>query len=222
MQARAAIAAGRVAVDGRIVRDPDRWLDPDRCELRLDGAIVERTPRVHLAMHKPTGVVTTRSDERGRPTVYDLLPAGLPFVSPVGRLDQDSSGLLLFTNDTQLAAAISGPASELPKVYRVRLDAPLSPRDIERLRAGAELDGERLLPIGLDPDRADAQRSVWTLREGKNRQIRRLAAACGRAVIDLHRVAIGPLQLGELEVGAVRPLRDEELSALRAAVRRRP
>lgn len=222
MQARAAIAAGRVAVAGRIVRDPDHWLDPDRCELRLDGAIVERTSRVHLAMHKPAGVVTTRSDERGRPTVYDLLPAGLPFVSPVGRLDQDSSGLLLFTNDTQLAAAISGPASKLPKVYRVLLDASLSPRDVERLRAGAELDGERLLPIGLDPDRADAQRSVWTLREGKNRQIRRLAAACGRTVIDLHRVAIGPLQLGELAVGAVRPLRDDELSALRAAVRRRP
>jgi len=214
-QARAAIAAGRVAVDGSIERDPDRWLDPAGAVIELDGVRAERTERCYLAMHKPVGVVTTRADERGRRTVYELLPDGLPFVSPVGRLDRDSSGLLLFTNDTQLADAISGPRGHVPKVYEVDLDAPLGERDAARFAAGMELDGELLLPVAVAfADARDRRRAVLTLREGKNRQIRRMAAACGRTVERLHRVAIGPVRLADLAAGAVRVLAPDELAAL--------
>ncbi len=219
-QAAAAIAAGRVAVDGRITRDPERWVDPDR-GITLDGRVVTRQQRVYLAMHKPVGVVTTRADERKRRTVYDLLPTGTPWVSPVGRLDLDSSGLLLLTNDTQLGEKITGPAGELAKVYEVTLDAPLTDQDVARFRQGLVLpDGTALQPVDVAlPRRGDATSVRLTLREGKNRQIRRMAQACGRTVVRLHRVAIGSLTLGDLAEGAVRRLTATEVRALRAQPR---
>jgi 23S rRNA pseudouridine2605 synthase len=215
-QAREAILAGRVEVGGRVERDPDRWLDPDRAAIRLDGTRVQRQAAVWLALHKPVGVVTTRSDERGRRTVYDLLPPGTPWVGPVGRLDQDSSGLLLLTNDSQLAEAVTGPAQKLPKVYEVDLDRPLSDAAVARFRAGMTLaDGTVLQPVEVGfPHEGDASRIVLVLREGRNRQIRRMAADCGLDVLRLHRVAIGPIALGDLPVARARPLNAGEVEAL--------
>jgi 23S rRNA pseudouridine2605 synthase len=221
--AREAILAGRVAVDGLVERDPDAWLDPDQSAVALDGVRVHRQLAVHLAMHKPLRVVTTRRDERGRPTVYDLLPPGTPKVSPIGRLDLDSSGLLLLTNDTQLGEAISGPGAAVPKTYEVQLDGPLSEADAARFAHGLRLpDGTALQPVKVRfADPADRSLIVLVLREGKNRQIRRMAAACGRSVARLHRVAIGPVVLGDLPPGATRPLTARERAALAELAARR-
>ena len=216
-QARAAIVAGRVRVDGREERDPDRWIDPERGRIELDGRRAMRQKVVWFALHKPTGVITTRSDERGRKTVYELLPAEMPWVFPVGRLDLESSGLLLITNDTRLADAAIRPDSGLAKLYDVSLDAPLPDHDLRRFRAGSALaDGTALRPVGiefLDPERT---RLRITLHEGKNRQIRRMVADCGCEVLRLHRLAIGPIELGDLPEGRIRPLTAAERAALSA------
>ncbi|HLQ39188.1 MAG TPA: pseudouridine synthase [Planctomycetota bacterium] len=222
-QAAAAIRQGRVALDGKPERDPDRWIDPDRGRISLDGAPVLRQETLCYLLHKPAGVVTTRSDERGRRTVYDLLPADLPWLFPVGRLDQDSSGLLLLSNDTRLGETVSGPESRLPKTYDVTFDAPLSHDAADRFRAGMTLaDGTQLLPAKVQfPPESDRTRCHITLTEGKNRQIRRMAEACGRTVVRLHRLTIGPLRLGKLGEGELRPLTAAEHAALKTAVRAR-
>jgi 23S rRNA pseudouridine2605 synthase len=216
-QAREAIVAGRVAVDGLTCVDPDRWVEPGR-GLRLDGAPLTRRSAVVFAFYKPVGVVTTRSDERGRRTVYDLLPAGLPWLSPVGRLDLDSSGLLLLTNDTRLGAAVAGPESEIGKVYDVTLDGPLGDAELTRFATGMRLDdGTQLLPVRVQtPFGGDRRRVLLELREGKNRQIRRMAASIGRVVVRLHRTAVGPVSLGTLQPGGLRSLTDQECLLLRA------
>ncbi|HEX5051141.1 MAG TPA: pseudouridine synthase [Planctomycetota bacterium] len=216
--ARAAIAAGRVAVDGRICRDPDRWVDPDR-GIALDGEPARRRAPAAFAFHKPVDVVTTRADERGRRTIYDLLPADLPWLFPVGRLDRDSSGLLVLTNDTGLGAALTGSA--LAKVYDVTFDRAVSDAELAPFRAGMRLpDRTELRPVRARPvPGAGGRRVIMELREGRNRQIRRMAAAIGRTVVRLHRIAVGPVELGELAAGQLRPLTAHEREALREAVR---
>jgi 23S rRNA pseudouridine2605 synthase len=180
---------------------------------------VRAAQRVYWMLHKPVGCVTTRRDPEGRRTVYDFLPRDLPFVSAVGRLDRDTSGLLLFTNDTQLAARLTDPRTHVEKRYELRLDAPVDTPTVRRLEHGIELDGRRTLPArveSLPPD--PAPRLRMTLVEGRNRQVRRMLEACGRRVLTLHRVEIGPLALGALAVGAARALRAVEVAALQAAV----
>ncbi len=219
-QAAAAVTAGRVTLDGRVVRDPARWIDPDRGRLTLDGRAVVAQRKVYLALHKPIDIVTTRADERARRTVYDLLPDDTPWVSPVGRLDRDSSGLLLLTNDTQLAERITGPDVEVAKVYEVAFDAPLTATSVARMRDGMTLDdGTALRPVGIETFDG-GRRARLTLHEGKNRQIRRMASACGVEVVTLHRIAIGPIGLGSLAAGEVRALNATELQRLRAATRK--
>lgn len=212
-QAAAAIVAGRVSVGGEVERDPERWLDPDRSKITLDGRVVTKQAAVYYALHKPVGYVTTRQDERGRQTVYDLLPPDLPWLFPVGRLDKDSSGLLLLTNDTRFADQVSDPSRKWPKLYEVTLDAPLPPSALAQFRAGFTLaDGTALQPVEVtQPDPALPARLRLTLREGKNRQIRRMAEHCGRAVLTLHRLAIGKIRLGDLPAGALRQLDPEQL-----------
>jgi 23S rRNA pseudouridine2605 synthase len=173
-------------------------------------------------MHKPVGIVTTRDDERGRRTVYDLLPPAAPWVAPVGRLDRDSSGLLLLTNDSRLAAAIGSPETGLAKRYSVTLDVPLPPGAIARFAAGSTLaDGTALRPAFVEVRDATGRELVVTLHEGRNRQIRRMAADCGCTVVRLHRDAIGPIAIGELPPGAVRRLIQTEVAALTTALRNR-
>lgn len=219
-QAQAAIAAGRVTVNGRVVRDPEAWVDIAHDKVVFDGALLEPRPKEVWALHKPVGYVTTTDDEHGRDTVYALLPEGMTWLAPVGRLDLESSGLLLFTNDTHLASDLIDPRCKLPKVYEVRCKGPLPDPVLTRLRDGVPLQDGLTLPAGVerldDDDRSTRLRI--TLVEGRNRQIRRMLLAVGSRVQTLHRVRIGPLELGEHPEGLCRRLGEAEVQTLRAAV----
>jgi 23S rRNA pseudouridine2605 synthase len=216
-QAAAWIAAGRVALNGRIARDPETPVDLARDRVTLDGAPVGAAERVYLMLNKPRGYVTTAADERGRDTVYVLLGgSGLPWVAPVGRLDQASEGLLLFSNDSAWAAAITAPESHVDKTYHVQIDRLPGAALLEALRAGVVADGEHLaLKAVRELRRGD--KTAWleiVLDEGRNRQIRRVLAAFGIGVLRLVRVAIGELELGPLAKGAWRRLSPDEVARL--------
>ncbi len=214
-EARRLILGGEVSVNGFTVRTPGTWVDPALDAVTFGGKPLPRIPRVYLAMHKPPGVVTTRSDERGRGTVYDLLPEGLPWIFPVGRLDLDSTGLLLFTNDTAFGERVTGPAGKVPKTYIVLLERPLVESDAAAMRGGLVLcGGTRCLPAGVSIDRRDARRCRVVITEGKNRQIRRMFETLGNPVVRLHRLAIGPVDLGDLREGKVRELTRGEIASL--------
>ena len=222
-EAQAAIAAGRVQVNGRVVRDKDLWVDPVRDEVLCDGTALRAKKKEVWMLHKPVGCVTTARDERDRATVYALLPEGLPWLAPVGRLDQDTSGLLLFTNDSDLAHAITDPSTGLEKTYEARCRPALPDEALARLRTGVALDDGPTLPARVERLAGDAASTTLRLsiREGRNRQVRRMVEAVGSSVLALHRAAIGPLALGDLADGAARSLTAEEVRALRAAVRAR-
>jgi 23S rRNA pseudouridine2605 synthase len=202
------ITAGTVQVDGRVVTNPLTWVDLDRQQITRSGAEARPSESLTLALHKPRGVVTTRRDERHRRTVYDLLPPGLPWVFPVGRLDADSEGLLILTNDSNLAVRLTEPEHHVPKVYHVTIRGVPTPAALDQLRGGVPLpDGStrpaqvRVLDTG--PDCAVLE---MVLTEGRNRQVRRMCAAVGHKVRRLARVAIGDFLLGDLAPGACRRL----------------
>jgi 23S rRNA pseudouridine2605 synthase len=219
------IAAGRVRVNGKPAESPEQWVElgADRIEVSQAGNAeapvqgnVPATP-VYLALHKPPGYVTTRDDELGRETIYALLPpewAG-GWIFPVGRLDKDSEGLLLLTNDGAWSDRLTDPARHVPKVYRVKLDGKPGPADLERFRSGIGLDGSMTAPAGVEPEAGGWYRV--TLTEGRNRQIRRMFHALGYKVRRLVRISIGPLELGGLPEGSVRELAPTEAEALRDA-----
>ncbi|HVS19711.1 MAG TPA: pseudouridine synthase, partial [Planctomycetota bacterium] len=215
-QAQAWIAAGRVRVDGRVQRDPEAWIDPRQARVTLDGVPVKPLAPLHLLLHKPVGYVTTRSDPEGRRTVYDLLGEQPRWVAPVGRLDRDTSGLLLFTNDSDLADRVTDPREHLPKTYVVGTRAALDEAQLDCLRAGVELaDGPtRPAEVRRLPARDGRERIELVLREGRNRQVRRMLEAVGSRVATLERTAIGPLTLGGLASGAWRALARTELARL--------
>jgi 23S rRNA pseudouridine2605 synthase len=213
------IAAGRVAVDGRPVTAPQRRLDPGRALVTVDGLRVgDDTERVVLALHKPAGYITSRLDPGGRPTVYALIAEVDRWVFPVGRLDRDSSGLLLLTNDHRLGQRLTDPAHHVPKTYHVRVDGVPDQAALRALREGVPLgDGTLSRPAGVTPLGAARGGGAWlevVLTEGKNRQIRRMCAAVGHEVRELIRVAIGGLGLGELPPGAWRRLSAAEARRL--------
>ncbi|XEA93304.1 pseudouridine synthase [Xanthomonas sp. DAR 80977] len=214
------IAAGRVAVDGRTVTDPEFPILRGRHRLALDGVALAATQRIYLMLNKPRGLVTTAQDERGRDTVYRCFDgAGLPWLAPVGRLDKASEGLLLFCNDPQWAARVTDPASGPDKTYHVQVDALPDAALLARMCAGVVADGE---PLRAKQARLLRQgdRHAWlevVLDEGRNRQIRRLLEALGLGVLRLVRVAIGDLALGELGKGAWRELSADEVRALAPA-----
>lgn len=214
-EARRLILARHVSVDGQPVRDPLAVVNPDRARIEVDGRPIARVRALVIALNKPAGVVTTRKDELGRRTVYDLLPRELPFVGPIGRLDFESSGLLLLTNDTRLADLVATPGG-CAKVYDVEIDRPFSQEAITTFRAGMQLeDGPLLEPVEVDVDPQEPRRARFVLREGRNRQIRRMCGGFGWSVLRLHRVAVGPIVLGDLGEGAWRELGVDEVAALR-------
>lgn len=217
-QARDLIRAGRVTVNGKVLTNPEVRVHPERETIALDGKTVARGRRLYMMMHKPAGYVTTRSDERGRSTVYDLLKDQDRWLFPVGRLDRDSRGLLLFTNDTQWANALMDPASKVAKVYELQIDREMEERDMDRFRAGVRLgDGERTRPAKIIRlDREDGHWLEAAITEGKNRQLRRMMAALGYNVKVIIRTRIGSVSLSELREGDVRPLTPDEIRALRA------
>jgi 23S rRNA pseudouridine2605 synthase len=216
----ALIASGRVTVNGTAVVEAGARADPEADEIAVDGVLLgERGRLIYLLMNKPPGVITSASDERGRRTVLDLLPAGLPRLFPVGRLDLDSEGLLILTNDGELTHRLTHPSREVEKEYLVEADRQLSREDMHRAVRGVEEGGERLRLRSLRAaGRTETgHRYVAVLTEGKKREIRRIFGAFGVRVSRLIRLREGPLQLGTLEPGAVRALSRAEVEALRAA-----
>jgi 23S rRNA pseudouridine2605 synthase len=217
------VRAGRVRVGGRVVRDPEFPTSPDRDDIAVEGVSAAPAAPLHLMLNKPRGLVTTARDERGRDTVYrcfdgaSLDGAPLPWLAPVGRLDQASEGLLLFSNDPAWAAGITDPDTGPMKTYRVQIDRIPDEALLAALRTGTVDAGERLSTVSVALLRA-GQRNAWieiVLDEGRNRQIRRLLAAFDIATLRLMRVAIGGLALGDLAKGAWRRLDADDLSALR-------
>jgi pseudouridine synthase len=212
------VQSGEVCVDGRVVTDPLAWVDLDRQRITRRGQAPAPAAALTLALHKPRDVVTTRSDERGRPTVYDLLPPGLPWVFPAGRLDADSEGLLILTSDASLAVRLTEPEHRVPKTYHVTLSGRPTPATLECLRAGVDLADGRTRPAGVRLLREGGAVSVLevVLTEGRNRQIRRMASAVGHRVRRLVRVAIGGYALGDLATGACRVLGEDDRQSLLA------
>jgi 23S rRNA pseudouridine2605 synthase len=210
------IRAGEVCVDGHVVTDPLTWVDIDRQQITRSGAEAPAAPRLVLALHKPRGIVTTRRDERGRRTVYDLLPPGLPWVFPAGRLDADSEGLLILTNDAPLAVRLTEPEHHVAKTYQVTIRGQPTPEAVAQLQQGVPLADGRTRPAAvrvLGP-RGDATLIEMVLTEGRNRQIRRTWAALGHRVRRLVRVAIGTYALADLPAGECRVLDPDEIARL--------
>lgn len=211
--AEAIIASGRVEVDGRIERDPARDVQDGRERIAVDGQPLAgpQAPVVY-AVHKPLGTLSTARDTHGRPTVVELVPERRRLY-PVGRLDADSSGLILVTDDGALANRLTHPRYEVAKTYRVRLaGGPVSERAVRALRAGVELDDGPTAPARV-ARRGEHQLEI-TIREGRNRQVRRMCEAVGHRVLSLQRVALGPLRLDGLASGACRRLGEDEVRAL--------
>jgi pseudouridine synthase len=216
-EARAWIARGRVQVNGRVARDPDAWVDLERDRVSFDGKPLRAGARLYLLMYKPKGYLTTYRDPQGRPTIYDLLPEGTPYVSPVGRLDLDTSGLLILTNDTQLAERLTNPDYHVPKTYLVKASRHLTDDDLDALRRGLELRDGPTRPAAVTRLRESGGKTVFeiTITEGRNRQVRRMVEALEAKVLKLVRVAIGPLRIGKMQIGSVRELSAEEVRGLR-------
>jgi pseudouridine synthase len=210
------IQAGEVRVDDRVVRDPLAWVDTDSQRITRGGEEKGPVARVVFALHKPRGIVTTRADERGRKTVYDLLPGGMPWVFPAGRLDADSEGLLVITNDAQLADRLTAPEHHVAKTYRVTVRGAAPDELLVRLATGVELEDGPTRPCTVRLLERSAGRTVveMQLREGRNRQIRRMWEAVGHKVTRLVRTAIGALPLGDLPEGEHRALTAEEIAGL--------
>lgn len=214
------ILEGRVAVNGKVVRELGSRADPETDEVMVDGVPVIRSRYRYVVLHKPRGVVSTARDTHGRTTVVDLVRDASDLqLHPVGRLDIESDGLLLLTNDGHLTELLTHPRHEVEKEYLVRLDRPLAKQDVERIVRGLDVDGERMRAHSATavrpPGAADGE--AWirlVLREGKKREIRLMMEALDRRVFSLTRIRMGPLHLGKLAPGAWRDLTDDEVARL--------
>ncbi len=209
------VRAGRVTVAGELVLDPALDVD-ERSGVAVDGRPLEGTERrVVYAVNKPLGVLSTASDPHGRQTVVSLLPETGARLYPVGRLDADSTGLILLTNDGELAHRLTHPSFEVPKTYRVTVQGgPIGERSLRALCEGVMLEDGMTAPARVRRVRADTLEI--TIHEGRNRQVRRMCDAVGHPVLALRRVAFGPLKLGDLAPGAHRRLSEAEERKLRA------
>ena len=216
VEARSWIHAGRVKVNGTLIRNPDHWIDMERDRVRFDDKPLEVRERIYLLLYKPTGYLTTYKDPKGRPTVYDLVADVGTFLSPVGRLDLDTSGLLLMTNDNRFAEHVTNPKSHVPKTYLVKASTLLSDAQLQQLRDGIELaDGPtRPCVVTRVRDVANYTQFEITLTEGRNRQVRRMVEAIGARVLELVRIKVGRIAIGTLEIGKWRLLTRAEIAAL--------
>jgi 23S rRNA pseudouridine2605 synthase len=212
--AEAEIAAGKVKVNGVVAQIGDS-IDPDVDIVEYNGKRIRprtSTKRHYIMLNKPRGYVTTMQDEKGRPTVANLTAGVGTRVYPVGRLDMDSEGLLLLTDDGEFANQLTHPKHEIPKIYHVTLSKVLTKEALAALRAPMELDGYRLQPVSVKKLAPDTVQ--MNLYEGRNRQIRRMCEAVGLKVIRLQRVAVGDLSLGDLPLGKWRELTPDEINYL--------
>lgn len=199
-------------VNGRVEGDPNRWVDLERDRIVFDGKLLQKAAMAYLLLHKPAGYLTTYRDPEGRPTIYDLLPDREQYLFPVGRLDLDTSGLLILTNDTAFAERLTNPDYHVPKTYRVKASKPLSDEQLELLRAGLELRDGPTRPAIVQ--RTGVAAFEITITEGRNRQVRRMVEALEAKVEKLARIAIGGIALGTLEAGKTRALTAEEVAVL--------
>jgi 23S rRNA pseudouridine2605 synthase len=219
-EARSWIGAGRVTVNGRVVESPDAWVDSHQDRIALDGRPLKAPKKTYLLLYKPKGYLTTHRDPDGRPTVYDLL--GEPsrdraeWVIPVGRLDQDTTGLLIMTNDTAFGDYVTSPRSKVPKTYLVKASTVLTDEHLQSLRDGVMLSDGPTLPAVVNRLRDSAKQTFFeiTITEGRNRQVRRMVEALGAKVLKLVRTKIGNIEIGNLEIGKYRELTPQEVKAL--------
>ncbi len=222
------ITAGRVRVNGAVVSELGAQADPDADRIEVDGKLIGLTAeRVYLVMSKPAGFVTTASDPQGRRTVMSLLPSGLPpHVLPVGRLDRDTEGLLLFTNDGEFAHRLAHPRYEVEKEYYAMVDGVPTPEGLEQLRRGVVIEGHATAPARVSmtrppPGYDTRDGHAWlqlVIHEGRKRQVRLMTAAVGHQTRTLVRTRIGEVLLGRLARGTVRPLSKREIDTLNRAI----
>jgi pseudouridine synthase len=216
-EARSWIGSGRVAVNGKLIQTPDHWVDLDRDKVTLDGKPLQSVEGRYVLLYKPKGFLTTYRDPEGRPTVYDLLTGVKQFLGTVGRLDLDTSGLLLMTNDNALAEAITNPEHKIQKTYLVKASTLLSDEQLKRLANGVELSDGPTRPATVVRQR-DSEKYTFleiTITEGRNRQVRRMLEAVDSKVLKLVRTRLGPLTLEGLSIGKWRDLTSDELVKLR-------
>lgn len=216
-RAAALIRKGKVTLNGKITRNPETLVTLERDQIEVEGTALQVARPLYLVMNKPRGIITTASDEKGRPTVYGLLPEGMPWLGPVGRLDKASEGLIFFTNDSAWAARISDPQSHVVKTYHVQVGSRTDDDLLMKLTHGVRDKEYGILRAESASFLRGGEKNSWleiVLTEGKNRQIRRMFEALGIEVLRLIRVAIGPVPLGTLAKGQSRFLTDEEKSLL--------
>lgn len=219
------IQEGRVKVNGRVIRNPDHWVESAKDVVHLDGLRVREEKKIYIALNKPTGVVTSFGDSKDRPTVYDYLKGLDRWVFPVGRLDMDTSGLLILTNDTGFGEALLRPESKVPKTYYAKISGVLTLDEYFRLAYGVAIGrGETSGPAAVRETRS-SDKYTWlelTITEGKNRQVRRMCEAIGHPVLKLVRIRIGEFELGNLPPGKFRRLHAPDLKKLTRAKARHP
>lgn len=215
------VFAGRVTVNDQIIREPSTPVDPKKDKICVDGKEVQRKATHYVLLNKPAGYVTTKSDPFAAKTVFDLLPAEFRHLVPVGRLDKDTEGLLLLTNDGDLTYTLTHPRFDIDKVYCVKIAGTLDAKDRQALEKGVILEGRRTSPAKIENMRVqgDVTELTITIHEGRKRQIRLMAASLGKRVLALKRIAQGPLKLGELRPGRWRLLNNTEIEQLRSLSR---
>ena len=222
-QAEEMIREGRITVNGRLARIGDK-VDPSRSHIKLDGKLVASpAAKVYLMLHKPKHVVTTAEDPEGRAVVMDLVKSKLPRLFPVGRLDYDAEGILLLTNDGEMAFRLSHPSFQVPRTYWVKVKGKPTPEEVRKLSQGITLEDGATAPCRIAP-RRKARENTWlemTLREGRNRQVKRMWERMGHPVLKLRRVSFAGLSLGSLKAGEVRHLRPSEVEKLKKLTKER-
>lgn len=212
-EARSWIHARRVRVNGRVVENPDHWVDLKRDKILFDDQPLAAAEKRYILLYKPKGYITTYGDPEKRPTVYDLIADAGTWVAPVGRLDLDTSGLLILTNDTAFAERMTNPDFHVPKTYLIKASTLLSDEQLERLRNGVELSDGPTRPAQVNRLRDSTKYThlEMTITEGRNRQVRRMLEAVDSKVLELVRVGIGKLRIGNLPIGKWREMEPREL-----------